>query len=78
MNPVAFSRNTIENSQARHNLHKKPNNWKKGKGKSYCNKNLKELMPLQEGEKVRLVLQPGGSSHRWIKAEVEEQADIRS
>lgn len=65
MNPVAFSRNTTETSQARYNL-KKPNNWKKGKAKSYCNKNLKKLLPLQEGEKVRLALQPGGSNHRWI------------
>ena len=31
-----------------------------------------------EGEKVRVVPQPGDSSKKWFKAEVEEQTDVRS
>ena len=44
----------------------------------YYNQNTKELPGLKEGETVRMKPMSGDSKHRWIKAQVEDQVDVRS
>jgi len=39
----------------------------------YYNRNVKELPPLQRGETVRM-----HKDNKWLKAEVQDQVDIRS
>ena len=50
----------------------------KSKQAKYHNQNTKELPPLQTGEVVRVAPKPGDRGRKWLKAQVEDQVDIRS
>ena len=44
----------------------------------YYNRNAKELPSLAEGDIVRIKPQAADGKHRWIKAQVEGQVNVRS
>jgi transposase InsO family protein len=43
----------------------------------YYDRNVKELPPLKQGDRVRISPKPSDRTGKWIKAEVEDQVDIR-
>ena len=44
----------------------------------YSNRNAKELPSLTNGDVVRMKPQASDGKNRWIKAQVEQQVDVRS